>query len=94
MKRFNITAKKPYQKQDGSQGNKFIKIGTLIQKDDGGMFGEIDSLPVGTWFDGNIQIFSQDNQGQNNQNTSSNSYGNNQGTYNPSKYGASQNGRF
>lgn len=86
MNRFNIMAKKSYQKQDGSQGAKWIKLGTLIQKQDGGMFGELDSIPLGSWFDGNIQIFPVEQQGQNN-NTSKENSSYSQGNYNPNNYG-------
>ena len=87
MNKFNIMAKKPFQKQDGSQGVKWVKLGTLIQKQDGGMFGELDSIPLGSWFDGNIQIFEAEQQGQVNQNTSSKANGYSQGTYNQNSYG-------
>lgn len=90
MKRFTIVTAKKYIKKDGTQGNKWVKLGNATQKEDGTFFGEIDSIPVGTWFDGAISIFPVEQQGQNNQsqpqqqqgqsnNYNQNNYGNYQG---------------
>lgn len=95
MKRFNIIAAKKYQKQDGTQGIKWVRLGLATQKADGSFFGEIDSLPVGSWFDGTINLFPIEQQAQGNQSTSSNNntnqYRTNQGSathgYNPNAYG-------
>ena len=95
MRKFNILAAKKYPKQDGTEGTKWIKLGTVVQKDDGTMFGDLDSLPTGSWFDGSIQLYPQEQQGQNNQNTSArtpnqqrtNNYNANQGNYNQNNYG-------
>ena len=96
MKRFNIMAAKKYPKQDGSQGTKWVKLGMVTQKADGSFFGEIDSLPTGSWFDGTINLFPiEQQQGQGNRTTSSNmssnQYGTNQGngnnSFSPSTYG-------
>lgn len=85
-------AAKKYPKQDGSQGIKWVKLGSVVQGNDGKMFGDLDSLPVGSWFDGNIQLFEAEQQGQSNNNTSSinyhqNNQGNQQQNYNPNNYG-------
>lgn len=92
MKRFNIMTAKAYSKADGSQGTKWVKLGSVVMKDDGKMFGDLDSIPTGSWFDGSIQLFeaeqqqqnnNQNNQGQpqqqQNNNYNSNNYGNYQG---------------
>jgi hypothetical protein len=89
MKRFNVLAAKKYQKQDGSQGTKWVKLGTVMQKQDGSMFGELDCIPLGSWFDGSVQLYpveqqSSNTQPQQQQNTyqaqqSQNQYGNYQG---------------
>lgn len=95
MKRFRITAAKKYQKQDGSQGTKWINLGAVTQKEDGSFFGELECLPTGAWFDGTINLYPIEQQGQNNQNTSArtpnqqrtNNYNANQGNYNQNNYG-------
>ena len=91
MKRFNILAAKKYQKQDGTQGTKWIKLGAVTQKEDGNFFGEIECLPTGAWFDGTINLYPIEQQGQNNQNTSAtkpnNQYNTNQGNYGQNNYG-------
>lgn len=91
MRRFNILAAKKYPKQDGTEGTKWIKLGTIVQKDDGSMFGDLDSLPTGSWFDGSIQLFPVEQQGQNSPNTSANTQNNqynpNQGNYSQNNYG-------
>ncbi|MCT7500353.1 hypothetical protein N5S76_11260 [Aliarcobacter cryaerophilus] len=95
MKKFSIVTGKKYIKQDGTQGTKWVKLGTVTQKADGSLFGELDSLPISSWFDGTINLFPiEQQQSQNNQNTSSNgnsnSYRTNQSNYNPNNYGSYQ----
>lgn len=92
MKKFSIVTGKKYIKQDGKQGTKWVKLGTVTQKADGSLFGELDSLPISSWFDGTINLFPIEQQSQNNQNTSSNNnqYATNNGAnnnYNPNGYG-------
>lgn len=93
MKKFSIVTGKKYIKQDGTQGTKWVKLGTVTQKADGSLFGELDSLPISSWFDGTINLFPiEQQQSQNNQNTSSNNnqYATNNGAnnnYNPNSYG-------
>ena len=48
MKRFNIMAAKAYAKKDGTQGTKWVKLGSVIMQDDGKMFGDLDSIPLGS----------------------------------------------
>lgn len=95
MKRFNILAAKKYQKQDGTQGTKWIKLGAVTQKEDGNFFGEIECLPTGAWFDGTINLYPVEQQ-QGAQNTSArtpnnqqktNNYNTNQGNYGQNNYG-------
>ena len=93
MKKFSIVTGKKYPKQDGTQGTKWVKLGTVTQKSDGSFFGELDSLPVGSWFDGTINLFPvEQQQSQGNKTTSSNNnqYATNNGAnnnYNPNSYG-------
>ena len=91
MKKFSIVTGKKYPKQEGTQGTKWVKLGTVTQKADGSFFGELDSLPVGSWFDGTINLFPvEQQQSQGNNITSSNNnnnYNTNQGNYNPNSYG-------
>lgn len=96
MKRFNILAAKKYQKQDGTQGTKWIKLGAVTQKEDGSFFGEIECLPTGAWFDGAINLYPVEQQQQGSQNTSArtpnnqqrtNNYNVNQGNYGQNNYG-------
>ncbi len=63
---------KPYTTKDNEQKTKWVKLGTCVQTDEGKMFGDLDAIPTGAWFDGSIQFFEQDQQnqqgGQQNQN--------------------------
>ncbi len=95
MKRFSILAAKKYQKQDGTQGTKWIKLGAVTQKEDGNFFGEIECLPTGAWFEGTINLYPVEQQ-QGGQNTSArtpnnqqktNNYNTNQGNYGQNNYG-------
>lgn len=82
MKRFNIMTAKSYSKADGSQGTKWVKLGSVVMKDDGKLFGDLDSIPLGSWFDGSIQLFEADQQQQSNNNQpQQNSYQNNNNGY-------------
>ena len=62
-----MSAKK-YNKADGTQGTKWIKLGTVVQKD-GKMFGDLDCVPTGGWFDGSIQLFEAEQQSNSNNQT-------------------------
>lgn len=76
---------KPYTTKDNEQKTKWVKVGTCVQTDDGKMFGDLDAVPTGAWFDGSIQFFEQDQQNQQNggqQNQQQgNGYGQQQGGY-------------
>lgn len=96
MKRFNIMTAKKYPKQDGSQGTKWVKLGSVVQNNDGKMFGDLDCIPTGSWFDGSIHLFEveqqqQSNQNQNNQYNQQPHQDNKQSNnYNPNSYGSYQ----
>ena len=64
MKKFNIMCAKPYTTKDNEQKTKWVKLGTCVQTDEGKMFGDLDAIPTGAWFDGSIQFFEQDQQNQ------------------------------
>lgn len=86
MKRFNIMTAKKYPKQDGSQGTKWVKLGSVVQNNEGKMFGDLDCIPTGSWFDGSIQLFEAEQQQQTNkqpQQNNNNRYGNNQPQQSP-----------
>ncbi|MBP6714141.1 MAG: hypothetical protein KA157_09410 [Aliarcobacter sp.] len=86
MKRFNIMAAKKYPKQDGIQGIKWVKLGSVVQADDGKFFGDLDSIPAGAWFDGSIHLFEAEQQNQQKTSAHNNSYSQSNG-YNPNNYG-------
>ena len=86
MKRFRITAAKKYQKQDGTQGTKWINLGAVTQKEDGSFFGELECLPTGAWFDGTINLYPIEQQGQNTQQNNYKQPHQSNG-YNPNNYG-------
>lgn len=92
MKRFNIMTAKKYPKQDGTQGTKWVKLGSVVMKDDGKMFGDLDCIPTGSWFDGSIQLFEAEQQQQSNnsqsqpQQNSNSAYANNQPQNNYGNY--------
>ena len=65
MKRYNIMSAKRYTKKDNTEGTKWVKLGSVVQSDDGKMFGDLDSIPLGNWFDGSIQLFEVEQQQQN-----------------------------
>lgn len=77
MKRYNIMTAKKYQKADGSQGTKWIKLGSIVVNQDGKMFGDLDCIPTGAWFDGSIQLFDADQQSNNGQANNYSNQGNN-----------------
>jgi len=66
MKKFNIMCAKPYVTKQNEEKVRWIKLGTCVQTDEGKMFGDLDAIPSGAWFDGSIQFFEQDQQNQNN----------------------------
>lgn len=82
MRRFNIMVAKKYPKSDGTTGTKWVKLGSVVQQQDGKMFGDLDSVPIGAWFDGSIQLFEADQQQQSNNSQ--------QGQYNQSQQGYNQ----
>ncbi len=55
---------KPYTTKDNEQKTKWVKLGTCVQTDEGKVFGDLDAIPTGAWFDGSIQFFEQDQQNQ------------------------------
>lgn len=71
MTRYNIMAAKPYE-QNGEQKTRWVKLGTVVQMQDPQsgkikMFGDLDAIPAGAWFDGSIQLFeAEQQQGGNN----------------------------
>ena len=70
-----MTAKK-YTKADGSEGTKWVKLGSVVMNDEGRMFGDLDAIPCGSWFDGSIQLFEAEqanNQTQKHNNNQQNS---------------------
>lgn len=77
MKRFNIVAGKKYAKADGTQGTKWVKIGSMVEKDNK-MFGDLDCIPTGGWFDGSISLFNVDDNKSNNNGGGNNGYNNRQ----------------
>ena len=64
MKRLNIMAAKAYTTKQGEDKTQWVKIGSAVQTDDGKMFGNIDAIPSGTWWDGSVQYFEQEQQQQ------------------------------
>ena len=93
MKKFNIICAKPYTTKQNEEKVKWVKLGTCVQTDDGKMFGDIDAVPTGAWFDGSIQFFEQDNQNQNNGGQSqqqNNGQQQQQGGYNGQQYNNNQ----
>ncbi len=90
MKRFNIMAAKTYPKQDGSQGTKWVKLGSVVQNNEGKMFGDLDSVPTGSWFDGSIHLFEAEQQQSNNNQAGQYNQPQQQpqnNNYNPNNYG-------
>lgn len=88
MKRYNIMTAKKYQKQDGSQGTKWVKLGSIVMSNDGKMFGDIDCVPTGSWFDGSIHLFEAEQQpSNNNQGGQYNQPQQQNNSYNPNNYG-------
>lgn len=52
---------KPYT-ANNEQKTKWVKLGTCVLMPDGKMFGDLDAIPSGAWFNGSIQFFEQDQQ--------------------------------
>ena len=96
MKKFNIMCAKPYTTKNNEAKTKWVRLGSCVQTEDGKMFGDLDAIPTGAWFDGSIQFFEQEQQNQqggqqnqnqsygqqNQQNTQQQSYGQPQQQYN------------
>ena len=64
MKKFNIMCAKPYKTKSGEDKTKWVRLGSCVQTDDGKMFGDIDAIPTGAWFEVSIQFFEQEQQNQ------------------------------
>ena len=47
MRKLNLTLGKKYKDGNGEEKTKWINIGSMVIQDDGKVFGEIDSIPVG-----------------------------------------------
>jgi len=91
MKKFNIMVAKPYfDKQSNTNKTKWVRIGSAVEMagNDGQMktFGDIDAVPIGTWWDGSIQLFEADQQQQNQPNSQQQKNGYNQ----PQQHGYQQ----
>ena len=63
-KRYDICAGKPYTKRDGTEKKQWIKVGKLTEWDDGGPSIELFATPTGSWFDGKLSCFEQQEQGE------------------------------
>jgi hypothetical protein len=57
-KRYDICAGKPYTK-GGETKKQWIKVGKLTEWDDGGPSIELHAVPAGSWFDGKLACFEQ-----------------------------------
>lgn len=47
MRKLNLTVPKKFIDNNGVEQTKWINIGSMVIQDDGKVFGEIDSIPVG-----------------------------------------------
>ena len=43
-------------KADGTEGTKWVKLGNVVMNNEGKMFGDLDSIPCGSWFDGKYTV--------------------------------------
>jgi len=67
MRKLNISVAKPYiDKNTNAQKTKWINVGSLVISDDGKVFGEIESIPVGLT-DFKFNCFDKEERPQNNQ---------------------------
>lgn len=62
VRRYNISAAKPYTDGQGQQKTMWVRLGTAVQFDDGSIVANFDSLPTGNWWDGSTQLFPQEQQ--------------------------------
>lgn len=69
---------KAYTTQNNEQKTKWVKLGTCVLMPDGKMFGDLDAIPTGAWFDGSIQFFEQDQQQNNSGGQQQQNYGSQQ----------------
>lgn len=58
-KRYDICAGRPYTKRDGTTKKQWIKVGKLTEWDEGGPSIELFAVPTGSWFDGKLACFEQ-----------------------------------
>lgn len=63
-KRYDICAGRPYTKRDGTEKKQWIKVGKLTEWDEGGPSIELFATPTGSWFDGKLSCFEQQEQGE------------------------------
>jgi len=95
MTRYNIMAAKPYtDKQSNEQKTKWVKLGSIVIMQDSQtgkqkMFGDLDCIPAGAWFDGSIQLFEADQQQSGGQQQQG--QGQQQGGYNQQQTGGGYN---
>ncbi|MFI3322604.1 MAG: hypothetical protein R3Y50_08790 [Rikenellaceae bacterium] len=64
VKRYNISIPKPYTTAQGENKTQWVNIGTAVMFDDGSILQTINTLPLGGWWDGNCQLFEQQNRQQ------------------------------
>ena len=62
VRRYNISAAKPYTDGQGQQKTMWVRLGTAVQFDDGSIVANFDSLPPGNGWDGSTQLFPQEQQ--------------------------------
>lgn len=61
--RFNVCAAKSYER-NGEQKKQWVRVGRAVEWDDGNIQIELDTVPVGNWFDGRLSLFVEDGQRQ------------------------------
>lgn len=59
-KRYDICAARPY----GDDKKHWINVGRLTEWDDGGLSIELHAVPTGSWFDGRLSCFEQEQRDQ------------------------------
>ena len=64
MTKYNIMAARPYRTKQGEDKTRWVKLGSCVMTDEGKMFGDLDAIPAGAWFDGSIQFFVQEERQQ------------------------------
>lgn len=63
MRKLNISVPMLYKDKHGADKTKWVNIGNLVIGDDGKVFGEISSTPVGPW-DGSFSCFDREDKQQ------------------------------